>query len=306
MKKLSLLSLSVLTPTLLSAQASQSFFEQFQWEIIIGMIILIGTVTILALLVVWSALNAMVRARRVEQGLEVETVIIEAKPGEEHLGFWARFWNRFNSAVPVAVEHTVATDHEYDGIRELDNKMPPWWLYTFYITIIFGIVYILNYEIFGSGMTQDEEYQAQMTEANEQVQTYLASLAEEEGEIVIELLTDQAALAAGATIYKVNCAQCHAADGGGMNGLGPNLTDKYWKNGGDFDAIVSVVQNGVSGTSMIPWSSQLRPAQIQEIASYVYSLEGTTPAVPKAPEGELFERSAAPAQPTSDTTAVEP
>ncbi|MEQ9229939.1 MAG: c-type cytochrome, partial [Cyclobacteriaceae bacterium] len=158
----------------------------------------------------------------------------------------------------------------------------------------------------GSGMTQDEEYQAQMTEANEQVQTYLASLAEEEGEIVIELLTDQAALAAGATIYKVNCAQCHAADGGGMNGLGPNLTDKYWKNGGDFDAIVSVVQNGVSGTSMIPWSSQLRPAQIQEIASYVYSLEGTTPAVPKAPEGELFERSAAPAQPTSDTTAVEP
>ncbi len=306
MKKLSLLPLTVLTPTLLSAQASQSFFEQFQWEIIIGMIILIGTVTILALLVVWSALNAMVRARRVEQGLEVETVIIEAKPGEEHLGFWARFWNRFNSAVPVAVEHTVATDHEYDGIRELDNKMPPWWLYTFYVTIIFGIVYILNYEIFGSGMTQDEEYQAQMTDANEQVQTYLASLAEEEGEIVIELLTDQAALAAGATIYKVNCAQCHAADGGGMNGLGPNLTDKYWKNGGDFDAIVSVVQNGVSGTSMIPWSSQLRPAQIQEIASYVYSLEGTTPAVPKAPEGELFERSAASAQPTSDTTAVEP
>lgn len=289
MKKLSLLAISCLAPFLGYGQGA-SLFVEYQWEIVIGLMIMVGIVSIMALLVVLSGLKAIVRERRSEQGLEPELEMIKARPGEEHVGFWTRFWNRFNSAVPVAMEETVETSHEYDGIRELDNQLPPWWLYGFYISIIFGVIYLLRYEVLGTGLTQEEEYLEQMAEANREVEAYLASIAGEEGEIVIELLSDEEALAAGAKVFQVNCAQCHAADGGGMNALGPNLTDKYWKNGGDFDHIVSVIQTGVSGTSMIPWESQLSAKQIQEVSSFVYSLEDSSPANPKDPEGELFER----------------
>lgn len=303
MKKLSILFL--LIPGLASAQQA-SFIDQYQWEIIIGLMILVGVVTVLALVVAWAGLSAIVKERRKEQGLETEAVLIKAQEGEEHVGFWGRFWNRFNSAVPVAMEQNVETSHEYDGIRELDNRLPPWWLYGFYFTIAFGIVYLLRYEVLGTGMSQHEEYVAKMKEADAEVQAYLASIQSEEGEIVIELLTDETALAAGQNTFKVNCAQCHASDGGGLQALGPNLTDKYWKNGGDFESIVNIIKSGVSGTSMIPWETQLRPAQISEVASFIWSLEGTTPANPKAPEGEPYEREEVQeeGEVTSDSTAV--
>lgn len=304
MKKLNILTLLFLIPGLALAQNQGSFLEQYQLEVLLVMFFVFGVVVVTALWVVWSGLNALIKERSKEKGQEVNSVLLAAREGEEHLGFWSRFGNRFNSAVPVALEESVATDHEYDGIRELDNEMPPWWLYGFYITIIFGVIYLLNYEVFGSGMTQDEEYQAQMTEANTEVQAYLETISEGEDVVVMELLTDEVALAAGAMTFKVNCAQCHAQDGGGMNALGPNLTDKYWKNGGDFDALVEVINNGISGTSMIPWTSQLRPAKIQEVASFIYALEGTSPANPKGPEGELFERSTEIKEAPTDTTAV--
>ena len=137
MKKLSIL--LAFLPGLASAQ-QVGFLEEYQWEIIIGLMVLVGLVTVLALIVAWAGLNAIVRERRQERGLETESVLIEAQEGEEHVGFWGRFWNRFNSAVPIAVEQSVQTDHVYDGIRELDNRLPPWWLYGFYFTIACGIV----------------------------------------------------------------------------------------------------------------------------------------------------------------------
>lgn len=291
MKRSSII-LGLLILPFLSNAKGVSLFEQYKWEMLIGLIVLVGIVMIVALITILIGLKAIVKQRRAELGLQDESEIIPAQPGEENVGFWGRFWNRFNSAVPIAKEAEVATSHEYDGIRELDNQLPPWWLYGFYISIIFSVIYMLHYEVLGTGETQHEEYVAQMKEANEQVDAYLASMAEEEGPIEMELLTDATALAGGAQVFKTNCAQCHAQDGGGMQGLGPNLTDKYWKHGGDFESILKVVQVGISGTSMIPWETQLRPKQMQEVVSYVYSLEGTTPANPKEPEGELFEREA--------------
>lgn len=302
-----ILSMIVLVPGLVSGQdgSSAGLLEQYKFEVILGIMVLVCIVALLALIVAWWGLRVVVRARLEEQGVTDHDTLIKARPGEEHLGFWAKFWDRFNSAVPVAHEANVETNHSYDGIRELDNRLPPWWLYGFYFTIAFGVIYWLRFEVFESAPSQHEEYVASMQQAEEQVQAYLASMTEEDGDVAIELLSDDAALAAGQTIFKANCAQCHAADGGGMTGLGPNLTDKYWKNGGDFSSIASVVQGGVSGTSMIAWESQLGPAKIAQVASYVYSLEGTTPANPKDPEGELFEREEMiEEEVASDSTAV--
>lgn len=304
MRKISLLIL--LSPVLANAQQT-SFFEQFKWELIIGLILLVGIVTILALLVVWSALRAIVRERRTEQGLAADESLIQAREGEESIGFWGRFWNRFNSATPVALEASVDTGHEYDGIKELDNRLPPWWLYGFYFTIIFGVIYFIHFEVFGSGMTQDEEFQAQMVQADKDIKAYKASMQTEGGEVILALSTDAADLSAGMGTFKAYCASCHAQDGGGMMGLGPNLTDKYWKNGkGQFEDIANIIQKGVTGTSMIAWESQLAPEKIGQVASYVYSLEGTTPANPKEAEGELYERTAAMEEATveTDTTSV--
>jgi cytochrome c oxidase cbb3-type subunit 3 len=294
-------------PSLAKAQdAGTNLLEKYQLEIILSLAALVCFVAFLALVVAWWGLRVIVRKRLEEQGVAVDEVMIAAQPGEEHLGFWARFWNRFNAAVPVAHEASVATDHEYDGIRELDNRLPPWWLYGFYFTIAFGVVYVFYYH-FGGGMSQDQEFRDELKRGDAKVAAYKASL--QTDQVVdlenVQVLTDASALAAGKQLFTTNCAQCHAKDGGGMVGLGPNLTDKYWKHGGDYAAILKVIRQGVKGTSMIPWETQLDPQKLQEVASFVYSLEGTVPAVAKDPEGELFERQAPETPPAAgDSTAV--
>lgn len=268
--------------------AGKSFFEQYQIEIILGLAVVVAITAVIAMYTLLIALKVVLRLKRAEMGIvEEESQFIAVKEGEEGIGFWRRFWNRFNDSVPVAREAEVATDHEYDGIRELDNRLPPWWLYGFYFTIAFAAVYLFRF-YFLDMPRQEDEFQAEMIQAKEEVKVYLASLDNLIDESSVELSLEAVDIDAGRAIYEANCAVCHAADGGG--GVGPNFTDKYWLHGGDIASIFTTIKYGVPSKGMISWETQLSPKKMQQVASYIYTLEGTTPAKPKDPQGELFER----------------
>lgn len=269
-----------------SAQASdQSFYSQYQLEIVLGVAVLVCLLALVALITVLFALKAVLRASQPDKATE----LISVKPGEESVGFWRRFWNRLNDSVPVAHESTILTDHSYDGIRELDNRLPPWWLYGFYFTILFGIVYLLHFHVFKSGDLSQVEYDKEMANAKAEVEAYLASLDNLVDETNVTLAEETTDINAGKEMFIAKCAACHGQLGEG--GVGPNFTDKYWLHGGDIQSIFKTIKYGVPSKGMISWQSQLTPKEIQQVASFIYTLEGTDPPNPKDPQGELFERS---------------
>ena len=187
----------------------------------------------------------------------------------------------------------IMQDHEYDGIQELDNPAPAWFQALFYITIVFAIVYMVQYHMIGKPNSSTDEYLQEMTVAQQQKEELLKT-----GGLINEnnvtILTDAADLEKGKEIFTVNCVSCHNADGGG--GVGPNLTDQNWIHGGGIKNVFATIKNGVPAKGMIAWQTQLNPKQMNQVASYVLTLQGTKPASPKAPEGNVWV----------DTTTVTP
>lgn len=209
-------------------------------------------------------------------------------------------------------------DHDYDGIKELDNDLPPWWLYLFYITIGWAVIYVLWFHILGIGMTSGDEYQKELNprytkemNPNYKPSSFMASyhsplykpggdetpytvamagprtaFVEERPEDEPEhtALTDATALATGAEIFKSKCVQCHGV--GGAGGIGPNLTDDYWLHGAGINNVLKTVKFGVPAKGMIAWRTFLSQEDILKVASYVLTLKGTNPPNPKAPQGE--------------------
>lgn len=172
-----------------------------------------------------------------------------------------------------------ATDHEYDGIRELDNPMPAWLRLIFYATIAFAPLYLLHYHVFQTGALSKEEYEIEMALAAE---TYKSVELPEDQLIQI---TDPGRLTTAQSVFMENCATCHRNDLGGESG--PNLTDEYWLHGGDVKAIYATITNGVPGKTMISWKDRIPSQQRLEIASFILSKAGSNPANPKAPEGTI-------------------
>jgi cytochrome c oxidase cbb3-type subunit 3 len=187
---------------------------------------------------------------------------------------------------PIEQEADLLLDHDYDGIQELDNDLPPWWVWGFYITIAYAILYVIFF--FGTGAIprSADEYANEMVVEQEKVDAYLAASGGAVDESNVVLLTDAAALEAGAKIFASNCVACHLADGGGL--VGPNLTDEYWIHGGSIVNVFTTIKYGVPAKGMISWQDQLGPVAMQQVASYILSLQGTTPATPKAPEGDKY------------------
>ncbi|MBL7690905.1 MAG: c-type cytochrome [Flavipsychrobacter sp.] len=196
------------------------------------------------------------------------------------------FWDNFNKAVAIEKEKDIMLDHDYDGIHELDNSLPPWWLYGFYLTIFVGVIYIYRYHFSGDGMSQEEEYVAEMQKGEEDKAAYLAKSANNVDENTVVYLSEAADLAAGKEIYVQACAACHLADGGGT--VGPNLTDDYWLHGGSVKDIFKSIKYGWQEKGMKSWKDDYSPKQIQQLTSFVKSLKGTKPAVAKAPQGDLY------------------
>src|SRR5690606_32050917 len=190
---------------------------------------------------------------------------------------------------PLEKESEIILEHSYDGIQELDNNLPPWWLYGFYMSIILAAVYLLKYHVF-NGDNQYDEYETELAEAKEAIEAYKKTAKDLVDANTVTLLTDAADLSIGKTVFETNCVACHMADGGG--GIGPNLADPYWILGGDIKSVFNTVsEGGRSGKGMIAWKQQLKPLEMAQVSSYVLSFQGTTPASPKDPEGDLWGES---------------
>ena len=192
---------------------------------------------------------------------------------------------------PMENEGQLLLDHDYDGIKELDNNLPPWWIYLFYACIVFSVVYLVRFEILGAD-DQETELKKELAQAKIEVAEYMKTAPDLMDEKTVTLLTDAPTLAEGKTIFTTNCAACHRADAGGQ--IGPNLTDDHWILGGGIKNLFHTITNGGrDGKGMIAWKGTLKPKEIQKVASYIISLKGSNPKDPKAPDGEIWVEEAA-------------
>lgn len=175
---------------------------------------------------------------------------------------------------------------DYDGIHELDNRLPPWLKYVFYITIIFAVSYMISLWIFDNdNLIQSQEYAKNMAAAEAKKAAMNVVVIDEN---TIEQKTDETSLAIGKETFDKICSVCHGKFGEGL--VGPNFTDEYWIHGGTIQDMYKVVINGVIDKGMISYKDQLSGEQIQNVLSYIISLQGTNPPNQKAPEGEKFVR----------------
>lgn len=196
--------------------------------------------------------------------------------------------NYFIGLTPMEKEKDILMEHDFDGIKELDNRIPPWFNYLFYGTIIFAIIYMLDYHVLKTGKLPAQEYQEEMHMAALQRAELIKS-----GALVnennVKLLTDAPALKDGKDVFKTDCVPCHGENAQGI--IGPNLTDRYWIHGGGIKNVFKTIKYGVPSKGMLTWEGKLNPREIQEVASYVLSLQGTNPPNAKAPQGQIWEGS---------------
>lgn len=210
-----------------------------------------------------------------------------------------KWWNKMNSFRPVQEEANIDLGHDYDGIRELDNRLPPWWLYGFYTCIIFSVIYLWRYHVSHSAPSSLQELAIVMEKAELEKENYLKKAANNVNENTVTYLSDAGSLEAGRKIFITACAACHATDGGGT--VGPNLADDYWLHGGSLSAIFTSIKYGWPEKGMKSWKDDYSPLQIAQLTSYIKSLKGTQPATPKEPQGELYEE-----KPVQDSIVTAP
>jgi cytochrome c oxidase cbb3-type subunit 3 len=203
---------------------------------------------------------------------------------------------------PVETDKDVMLDHDYDGIREFDNDLPPWWKYGFYFTIISGVIYLIGYHVTGSFKSSQEEYNTEIAEAEASVAAYRNKMALNVDETNAVFATESDKLAKGGEIFVKNCVVCHGDKGQG--GIGPNFADNYWIYGGKPGDLFKTVKNGTT-KGMKSWKDELSPVDIQNVISYIHTFKGTNPPNQKAPEGNLFEETAGAAIDSAATAIVD-
>lgn len=223
-----------------------------------------------------------------EQKLKLEE---ESNLSYRDSDWYQTLMQKLTKTEPIENEGNLLLNHDYDGIKELDNNLPPWWVYLFYGCIVFAVVYMVRFEIMG-GDNQEMELKKELAQAKIDVAEYMKTAPDLMDEKTVTILTEPADLAIGKTVFMENCAACHRADGGGQ--IGPNLTDDHWILGGGIKNIFhTLVNGGRDGKGMIAWKGTLKPKEMQKVASYILSLKGSNPVDPKAPDGEVWVDEAA-------------
>lgn len=286
------------TETVTSGSKSIAGMEASTFYIMVTVLFL-ELLVIIALLINIKFLLKQEKAKLAAPVTEEEKVIAE-KEKANHLSWW----DRFNKLRPVSQEAELDLGHDYDGIRELNNRLPPWWLYGFYLCIIFAVIYLWRFHVSHTGPSSKEEFETSIARADLRVKEYLKKKGDAVDENTVKLLTSAEDIAAGKAIFTdpSKCPACHGADGGG-NAVGPNLTDDYWIYGGNIKNIFKTIKYGTN-KGMRSWKDDLSAKQMAQVSSYVKSLIGTKPANPKDPQGELYKEEVA--APVADTAAKKP
>jgi cytochrome c oxidase cbb3-type subunit 3 len=255
------------------------------------------SVIFLELLILWVLLVNLKKLLAKEAAVNLDAS--EAAP--EKTSSFLQWWDNFNSFKPIQEESSIDLGHDYDGIRELDNRLPPWWLYGFYLTIIFAGIYLYRYHVAKSAPLSKEELTIALDQAAADKEEYLKRSASKVDENTVTYLTSPADHEAGQKIFITICAACHLADGGGS--VGPNMTDNYFIHGGGIKDIFKTIKYGYPEKGMKSWKDDYSPTQIAQLASYVKSLVGTKPAKGKEPQGVLYDEKASAAPATDSTKA---
>jgi cytochrome c oxidase cbb3-type subunit 3 len=257
------------------------------WNLIMAALVIIVELFVVGILVM--------RIQAMLQDLSDKKEV--AKPIMVHL---PKFFDNINASVAVENEKDVLLDHDYDGIQELDNNLPPWWKYGFYATIVYACVYLFYFHVAG-GPSSYDEYNKEIEDAKSAVAVYMAKNAMNVDENNVSL-ADAAGIAEGKATYAANCAPCHGANGEGT--VGPNLTDDYWIHGGSLTDVFKSIKYGWPAKGMKAWQTDLTPVQIKNITGYIKSLHGTNPANAKAPDGVLYQEGGVAATVDSSASAV--
>ena len=243
------------------------------------LIILLGLLFFVSILVIILLVNA----------LSVLKQITDTNPEKASKSILSGKWWKNFGGVGVSLhdeKQILIQGHDYDGIHELDNRMPPWLQSLFVSTVIIAIFYA-TYYFGGFGDFQIAELDKEIAQADIEKKAYLEKVGSSMDENTVTVLTEQVEIDHGKTIFQEKCTACHGPEAGGS--VGPNLTDNYWLHGGGVKNLFKVIKYGVPEKGMISWEKQLSPTDIQKVASYVLSLKGTKPANPKEPQGDLFE-----------------
>lgn len=271
----------VQAPAATTSNASGNFYME----------ILISVFVLTALLILVAALS-MLKAFRViaEEMINpkpyVDPELIPAQLNsdlKEEKAASPGIWTKLLGLKPLSEEKDIMMDHQFDGISELDNPTPAWFMWLFYSTIAFAFVYLMYYHVLDYGMMQEEEYAVEMTAAKADREVFLASSANNIDEATVKVNQDPATLEAGKSLYATNCVACHGDKGQGT--VGPNLTDPYWIHGGTIGSIFKTIEYGVPEKGMISWEKTLSPKQMSDVSNYIISLKGSNPANGKAPQG---------------------
>jgi len=207
------------------------------------------------------------------------------------------WWNRINKFKPLEQEADIDLGHEYDGIRELNNRLPPWWIYGFYLTIVFAAIYLWRYHVSHTAPLSKEEYEIAVKKADEKVKDYLKQKGDAVNENTVSML-GAGDVTEGKRIFQVSCISCH--NEGGAGNVGPNLTDDYWMHGGDIKSVFKTIKYGIN--AMPTWQNSYSNKQIAQLASYVKSLHGSNPPNAKAPQGELYNEESTNVKPAADSS----
>lgn len=267
--------------------------------------VLLFLILVLIILIAIEAIVAAIENIMLQKMDEATKARFLAEKNKEVEFKWLNnLYKKLTRSKPIEEEGEIILDHNYDGIKELDNSLPPWWLYGFYASIIFAAIYLVRYHIF-DGPTQLDELETELAEAQTAIEEYKKTAKNLVDINTVEMLTETSDLSAGKAIWDANCVACHMADGGG--GIGPNMTDEYWILGGGIKNIFKTIsEGGRAGKGMIAWKQQLKPLEMAQVASYVLTLQGTTPANPKAPEGDIWvDENAEPAAESTTETPEE-
>ena len=188
-------------------------------------------------------------------------------------------------------------DHEYDGIKEYDNPLPAWWVYTWLATVLFCFPYMAWYHS-TDGRTIQDEYDGELAAAAQKMIAAYGNLAADQ-ETILRYMDDEVAMTGMASQFKGKCAVCHQADGSGN--VGPNLTDDSWLHVDRVEDIVGVIRDGVPAKGMTAWGDKFSDTQLVLMAAYVASLR-SNPLDGKEAQGDEiapWPELAAPAEPVA-------